>query len=163
MTRVLYIVAGILLVITAGWYGYALFGRGDGLRSAEELSQDALQGGTPQVRERAALDLARHGERGRVYLRKVLAESKSPEVKTAVIQGLSAVRDFESMPRLLTMLDDPSEQVRANAGAAAARILGAEYPYVATDPPEKRAAVIQAIKRAYEVMKKNPPPMYRKG
>lgn len=162
MLRPLLIVAGILLVLVFGVYVYQFFGKSDGLRSPEELSRDALEAATPAAREQAALDLARSGDRGRQHLRDVLDKSKAPEVKAAVIQGLAGVRDFDSMPRLIQNLEDTSQRVRASANAAVVEILGADFYFRADDPPEKRAAAIQAIKREYERFKQKPPPMYRK-
>src|SRR5688500_3684473 len=98
MLKPLLIIAGLLAAITLGVYAQSFFSRPDGLRPPEVLTREALEGADPTVRERAALDLARSGEPARVHLRRVLAESKSPEVKAAVIQGLEALKDWASMP-----------------------------------------------------------------
>jgi hypothetical protein len=116
-------------------------GAGDGLRPPEELTRVALGDGTEAEKVRAALDLARSGEPGRAAMKKVLAESKSPAARAAVIQGLGELepRDLEIVPVLLKLVKDPREDawVRGRAAVAIGKILGHKFDY---QPDDRDAA-----------------------
>lgn len=129
--------------------------------SAEQLfavGQDS--GATQEQREKAILGLAKADKKGKEYLRELL---KSPDVeaKAAAISGLAECRDFESMPQLLDLLDDPSDNLRRRAASASMLILGRNYPYDAAAAASARAPVIALMRKEYQAMKKSPPPMYR--
>lgn len=140
--------AGFVIVVAL--VGVVLFlGSRSGLASAEELANRALNGATPEEQQRAALDLGRVGAAALEPLRRVLAESKTPEVRAAAIEGLLDLQDYTSVPIFLSLLDDPSPLVRGRAGVAVTQLLGRNFQYVAEDPPAKRSEAIQKMKRAY--------------
>lgn len=158
MLKPLLLIAIVLLVLTLGLYGYLYLWSGDRLRSPEELTRVALTGGSDADKEQAALDLARSGEAAREPLRRVLAESSNPDVRAAAIQGLGELRDGDSLPDLIKLLEDPSDKVRGRAGVAVGNIIGIDFRFNATDSQTGRAKAVKAIKQAYEAYKKNPPP-----
>lgn len=163
MSRPLLAVAGVLALATVVLYGWMFAASGDGLRPPDELAREALTATDPAVRERAALDLSRSGAKARGQMLRVVAESPIPEVRVAAIQGLETLRDFASGDTLFALLDDPSDKVRAAAGSALTRILGADFRYRATDPADKRQRAVKAMRAYYGKMKANPPPSSKKG
>jgi HEAT repeat protein len=157
----LYYITGGLFIVLIVAYAADLFSGAPRKAPPAELSNRALTGATAEERERAALELAEN-DAGISQMREVLAKSDSPRVKSAVIQGLGAQRDWESMPKLIDALSDPSEEVRDRAGSAVTVMLGVDYHFRAADPPQKRDAALKSIRKRYEAMAKSPPP-FAKG
>jgi len=151
----------VLLVVTIGVYVYRARSDTDRLDAPELLARRALTAPTVQEREKAALDLARSGPQALPHLRRVLAESDTPVVRAAVIEGLGGQRDWPSMPQLLDALEDDDLQVRGRAGVAVSRILGLEFFFQADDPFEQRQPVVGEMRACYEAMQKSPPPQYK--
>ena len=63
---------------------------------------------------------------------------------------LGAMRDEDSMPCLLTAMEDEDPVIRGRAGAAVQKIMKADYYFRAEDPPKRRAEVLAEIKRVWE-------------
>jgi hypothetical protein len=156
MRNWLFTVFAILLVLTAGYYTYSFFWGGERLPPPEELARRALEAGSPEEQEKAALDLARSGEPAREHLRRVLAETRSPQVRAAVVEGLGALRDWESMPKLLDLLGDPDVKVRGRAGVAVTSLLGQDFSFRADDSADKRARIIRDMRSTYNKLQKAP-------
>lgn len=161
MNKPLLLVAAGMALVTAAVYGIAFMTGGSGLRSPEQLAKIALTGGDIREKEQAALDLERSGEAARVHLRSVLEKSQDPEIRVICIRGLQGLKDWYSMPTILAGLEDPNEQVRIVAYGAVSDLIGRTYVYKYDDSPDLRARSIKQIRKAYEVMNKNPPPHYR--
>lgn len=160
MAKWLVSITVLLALVTGGVYVFRHTGP-EGLDSPEKLAARALTAATVAERERAALDLARSGPAALPHLRRVLAESDTPPVRAAVIEGLGALRDWPSMPHLLGAVEDDDRLVRGRAAVAAGRILGLEFFFQTDDPPEHRQAVVGEMKACYEAMRKSPPPQYK--
>ena len=137
--------------------------------SPDELAQKALEAATPEEQELAALELASVAndeqlssqlrEEARKHLRRVMAESQSPAVRLACIQGLASVWDYESMPVFLDALDDKSDLIRSSAAAAVERMMSADFDvfgYRYNDPPGQRAAAIKRIRQDWEKRRDSP-------
>jgi HEAT repeat protein len=152
----------ILLLTGAGALAWVYWPRSGRAQTPEQLAQQALSGDNPVVQQRAASQLSsyRHAQAA-PPLRQVLKEARHPDVRAAAAQGLGDVQDFQSVPELLRLCDDPSLLVRGRAGAAVTNIIGMDFFFQADDPPEKRKAVIDSMRRAYEQMRRYPPPEYR--
>jgi HEAT repeat protein len=152
----------ILLLTGAGALAWVYWPREKRANTPEQLAEQALAGDNPIVQQRAATQLSgyRHAEAA-PPLRQVLKEARHPDVRAAAAQGLGDVQDFQSVPELLRLCDDPSPLVRGRAGAAVTNIIGMDFFFNANDPPEKRKAVIESMRRAYEQMRRFPPPEYR--
>lgn len=160
MQRPLQIVLGVLVVLTLAYYTYAFF-TGDRANSPEALARTALEGSSPEEKTQAALDLAALGKEAAGPMRDVLSASNEPTVRAAMIEGLAALRDWQSMPQFIEALGDDSTVVRGRAGRAVSRLLGVDFHYSATAPAPERARKIKEIQEAYETMNKNLPPQYR--
>jgi hypothetical protein len=110
--------------------------------SAQELARRALGAATVEEQEQAAIELARRGKESVELLRSVLLESRTPEVRAAVVQGLGHQRDVDSLSHLIDAMEDPSPLVRGRAGVAVMLIVGLEVPFSADDPPEERQKAV---------------------
>lgn len=128
-------------------------------RTPEELAQIALNGEASDTeRQKAALELGQVGKGNEQLLQQVLVESQTPEVKAAAIEAIGELKHWESMPKLLDALDDPSPLVRGRAAAIATSMLGIDFGFRAGDPPDKRALAIKGMKRLYQDMLNSPSP-----
>ena len=125
-------------------------------RLSPEAAADIAISGTPEEQERALLDLTRRGKPALPSLRRVAAESKNPGVRANALQALGGLNDIESMPMLLSAMEDDDVMVRGRAGSAATMILGADYFFRAEDPPQKRKAILGAMRKSYQQLLKNP-------
>ena len=70
------------------------------------------------------------------------------------VQRLGELRDFESMPIVIDAMND-SRQVRESAAIAAREIVGAGIKFRSYDPPEKRRAEMQSVRRLYDLAQQN--------
>ena len=82
--------------------------------------------------------------------RQQLRSGRTPELRAAAAAALGAIRDVQSMPDLLTAMEDPNEKLRARAGVAVQKILRADFYFRAGDPPQKRQQTLQRIKAHWE-------------
>lgn len=73
----------------------------------------------------------------------------------AAADALGRVRSVASVETLLAQLDSPSERVRRSAAAAIVRIWQIDHGFVATDPPDKRRALIEGMRHHWEVYKQS--------
>ena len=137
--------------------------------SPDDLAQKALKAATPEEQESAAVELAAVAndeelqpqlrEKAKINLREVLAQSQSPPVQAACIQGLSSQWDYESMPVFLDGLDHESDLIRGRAAAAVERMMSVDlggFGYHYTDPPAKQAPAIKRIRQDWEKKRDSP-------
>lgn len=87
---------------------------------------------------------------------------RQPEVRALAAQAAGAAGDWESMPRLMELLDDEDVVVRARAGVACARLIGMDFGHDPRATPAERAATRAQIAKVYAAMRHNPPPQYRR-
>jgi HEAT repeat protein len=157
MRRNLLIVLGVLVAAAAALYGRRWLGSGrEDLGSPQALAEEALQAPTLKQRESAARRMVRIGKPAAQHLRRVLVESKTPEVRAACIQGLATHWDYDGMPALLDALEDESPLVRGRAGAAVEKMLGADFGFRFDDPPEKRAKSVNTLRQEWARMQNSP-------
>ncbi len=149
MQRGLWTVLAVVVALATVFYTWRFF-TSERLLSPKELADTALMADDPQQRESAAAQLIRHGGLARNELRRVLVESDTPEVRAACIQSLAALQDYESMGAMLDALEDSSAMVRARAGQAVDRLLGANYGFRYSDPPAQRAAQVKFLRKEWE-------------
>lgn len=142
------VVAVMVLLIYAWFYGWF---RGE--PSPSRLEHRALNAPTAEQRQAAASELAGMGGQAREHLQRTYRQSTEPKVRAASVLGLGAQRDYENIELLFEAAQDDSVEVRRNAGVALGKMLGVDMGFRANDPPEKRAAVLQGMRRAYEEMK----------
>ena len=151
----------ILILTGAGALAWVYWPRSTrALDTPEELAAQALTGDNAIVQTRAAAQLSTQG--ATPQLRVVMAQTRDPEVRATAAQALGDLEDFQSVPELLRLCDDPSALVRGRAGSALTNILGMDFFFKADDPPKQRAAAIESMRRAYDQMRRSPPPKYRK-
>jgi hypothetical protein len=150
------ITAGILLAVLVVVYAWMYWPSSSGTASPEELAEVALNSSDQQEQVTAAKELSDLGEPAIEQLRRVLAESDIPGVRAAVITGLANQRDYDSMPKLLDALEDPSLLVRSRAGATVRRMLPTDHGFGAADPPERRAEVVKRLRAEWERFRESP-------
>jgi hypothetical protein len=122
-------------------------------RSPEELAELALTADSPDERDKAAAELIMWGDVAIPQMRQVLDQSKTPEVRAAMIQGLAQQWDFDSMPTFLDAMDDESLVVRSRAGGAVQRLLQGDYGYRADDPPKTRERAVKSSRREWDMLR----------
>lgn len=111
----------------------------------------------PQVREAGMIALGRLGRKtDPEVLAQALQADPSPEVRAAAARWIGLVRYWEGMPALIQGMNDPSEQVRRDAGAAVRQLWERDFLYRADDPPEKRARVVEFIRQEWEGYQNSP-------
>jgi len=140
-------VLGVAVLVLAAILCWRLFSREPTPRTPEELVQIALSGASEDEREEAALELARHSDQPLVELRRVFDETDSRRVQAVAMHGLGRVRDWESIPKLIELMESDSEFLRGRAASAVNQIAREDFGFRANDPEKKR---IQAIKRIEE-------------
>ncbi len=118
--------------------------------------QPALAVPVDEAARQAARDLIQHGRNARGVAGRTLEQYRGndPEVLIALIQATAKAGDWESVPRLVELMEHPDVRVRGKAGAAVCIIMGADYGFRAEDPPQKRREAIRLINQIYPTMKK---------
>jgi hypothetical protein len=154
-SSVLLLVAGVLLAAVALVYGWPRLFPGTTKRTPEELAKIALTADTAAVREAAAVELIPRGEPAVAVMRRVLDQSDKPEVRSAMIQGLSAVWDIDCMPLFFAAMDDDALAVRTSAAAAVRKVLLNVGSYREDDPPEMRKAEIEECREDWAKLRKS--------
>lgn len=144
-------VVGVGVLIRSQSHDGKTFSPEDNERTALDPSNDLAR------RERAALDLGNGDKDAIPKAREILNKATEPQVKAAAISSLAQLKDWDSMPVLLKLLDDPNEAVRARAGMAVNLMLGRNYGFKANDPPEVRATAAASMREGYRSMGKNNP------
>lgn len=110
----------------------------------------------PEVREASLVALGRMGERASAHLLiNRLQQDPSADVQAAAADAIGRIRSVPSMETLFERLDSPSERVRRNAAAAIIRIWQFDHGFVASDPPEKRRALVEGMRRHWEMYKQS--------
>jgi hypothetical protein len=130
--------------------------------SLEEMTHAALEGSDPQdadYQEKAAArlvmragQLPKTGPRNAAqpYLTRLLMESKNPAVRAEGMRGLSQIRDYQSVPTMLELLNDPSPQVRRAAGLAIEGLIQAARKFNADATPEERKKEIEQLRAMWK-------------
>lgn len=152
--KILLAVAIVLLPAVLGAYWWAFFRSPSSFRSPGTLERLALGDDDPQVRQEAAVELARHPDKPLAHLRRVFEKSDDPQVRAAVALGLGHLEDWESMPALLDALESNSAKVRANAALSVNKMLGIDYRFRGDAPANERERKIKAMRAMYEHMNK---------
>jgi len=157
MGNALKVTAVSLAIVLLVVYGWLYLPRSEKTTSPEELARQALQAETAEEQERAAIELAQlSGPAALEQLRRVLGESRVPQVRAVCILALGAVRDYESMDLLLCALEDESLLVRGRAGVAVTRMIGRDYHFRPHESAERRAAVVKKIREYWQLMDGSP-------
>ncbi|MHC4181327.1 MAG: hypothetical protein ACYSWU_27840 [Planctomycetota bacterium] len=121
-----------------------------------EVLQDRILN-SPSVKERAAAarEMVYHGPAARPQVNRVLDQYKGnePEVMVPLLQASMKTGAWQSLPKLFKLMEHPDPRIRGKAGAAASKIMGADYYFRADDPPQERAKVLARMKDIYEQMK----------
>ena len=150
MARWLQIAAGVSVAALALVYGFRFLSCNRPI-SADKLAEQALTDPAPEQQQQAAATLvALPQEARREPLRRLVRESTSPQVRATAILGLAGQWDYDSMPRMLELLDDPSPDVRAAAGSAAQRLMSVDFGFRGTDSPEKREVAAAQLRKQWE-------------
>jgi len=152
-TIVLLVVLGLMILVVAWVF---LPGRHD--PTAQELTEAALHGGTPDAQEQAAVRLEalasktpRTGTRNPIQplLCRLLNESDNPGVRAAGMRGLAAIWDYECVPKMFELLTDPSPQVCGTAARSLGRLISAEVKFDANAPTEDKAKKVERIREQW--------------
>jgi hypothetical protein len=151
-----------ILVLLAGGVAIRFAMSRPAVESPEKLTELALHASTPDEEEKAAVRLEAmasktHGRGTRnaiqPYLVRMLNESTTPGVRSAAMRGLASIWDYEYVPQMLDLLNDPSPQVRSTAAMSASRLVQATIDYDASAPPEQRAPAEKKLRDTWEKFK----------
>ena len=114
----------------------------------ERLNSDA----SVDEKVEAARGFVRHGEAARREVRAALQQHEvyEPPVVAPLLDATMKNRDYRSMPVVLELLEHPDPQVRGRAGAAARRIMGADFGYRANAPVQEREEIIAVMREDYK-------------
>jgi len=121
------VAGGALLLAGLALYLAITSDPADQIAPPDVLVDMALNGKTLEEREQATVDLARSTNPEAIAgLRRVLAESRYPEIQACAIQGLGFKKDIDSMPSFLKIVKEESQPnlVRGRASLAILKILG---------------------------------------
>jgi len=142
------VLLGIVVVLAVGIYFLFLSPREVSL---DALAETSVKGPALEDRVRAASTLSLvQGGKARGHLRKVLAETKDPEVQIVAIQYLGAELDGDSLRLFYDALASPELRVRIAAHAAAIRYLGALPPDIAYRPNSPAGELQVAVRKLKE-------------
>ncbi len=119
------------------------------LEELREVLENGPSGGTTYEIAQARADAADrlgtwHGEE----IRQALAGGNPEEARRA--QREAVARAAPTMSLLFAVMDDDNPMVRARAGAAARKIMNADYGFRADDPPARRRGCTTEMKRDWE-------------
>ncbi len=152
MSKNFVIVAGVLLVVAAAYFGWGgLFAERSS--SPQELAQTAIEADSADERETAVAQLSGLGRESTEHLQRVLAKGNSPAVRATAIQGLAKQWDYDSMDPIIDALNDDDPLVRGRAGRAVERMLGMQFGLRHDAPVEEREAKIKLVRTAWQEMK----------
>jgi len=127
------------------------------LEPPEVLEEQVLSAPDTEQKAYAARQLVRHGVQARPQIRRLLREyhENEPEVMVPILEAAGKARCWQDLPRLFELMEHPDPRIRGKAGAAARTIMGADYGFRATDPPEKRAKDLARMKAIYREMRQD--------
>jgi len=129
--------------------------------SPATLATQALSAKTPKERKDAVGELTMVTNRAQAVaaLRRVVKESKDPEVLVTALNGLANQNDSESLPLFFTAMGNPDLSVRQAAYKHVLQSYGGNLPadlvYDPNGSPESRQMVVQGLLEYF----KNPPPL----
>jgi HEAT repeat protein len=84
-------------------------------------------------------------------LLKLFLTETSPQTRAAAANALGKLQYWPAVEPLLEALEDESVTVRGAAGAAIRKILGLDFGFRASDPPQKRAADAARIREHWKL------------
>jgi hypothetical protein len=148
--RPLYVVAAILAVLVAAYYGCWLWASGRPTLSPAVLAERALAAPTEDERQRATVDLAGMGSAGLADLRRLLQQSKDPAVRASSAQALGDLRDYESIDLLMQFLDDETPLVRARAQTALSHLLRRDLHFPVEGSASERSQAAAGVRKTWE-------------
>jgi hypothetical protein len=139
---VLFAISGLLAAILAARF----FLNRQPIESPQELTELALRAGSASYQEQAATRLEALADRTpgtesrnpvQPFLVRLLNESDNPGVRAASMRALAAIWDYQCMPKMLSLLEDSSLQVRDTAAQSVAKLIDVRFD--ANASPEQRA------------------------
>jgi hypothetical protein len=159
--KILFTVAGGLVVLVAAYWGWRLLKPAPKKATPQQLAETALNpSAPPEKRQEAAAELAQFSPReapaAPQEMTRVYHESREPEVKAVVIQGMASNWDYDSIDTLFAAMDDESLLVRARAHAAVVHLLEVDAGYRADAPREERLAKIKMYRDDWAKYKHSP-------
>lgn len=148
---VYYVIIGLGIlwgaVLLARWLWF-----GDRLAPPSVLADRILNAPSADEKISAARDMVRHGPAARSEMDRVLAgfRSDDPAVMVAVFEAAASAKCWRNLPKLFEWMEHPDARVRGKAASAVSAIMGADYFFRASDPPEQRAETLARIKMVYQ-------------
>lgn len=118
------------------------------------LEEQVRSATSTEQKVEAARQLVRHGPQASPQIGRLLREYRAdePEVMVPLLEAAGKARRWQELPRLFELMEHPDVRIRGKAGAAARVIMGADYGFRATDPPQKRAEDLARMKAIYREM-----------
>ncbi|MEI8372042.1 MAG: HEAT repeat domain-containing protein [Planctomycetota bacterium] len=130
------------------------------MESPAELARQALNADSPEKQRQVAVKLQMRaaslpytGTRNEAqpYLKSVFEESKNPEVRIACMHGFATLWDYECVPTMLDLMDDPSLPVSSMAANTLLKLMGVLPSFNPNAPPEKRKAATVRIREMWKI------------
>ena len=81
------------------------------------------------------------------------SHDSDPQVRVYLLQAVTVIKDWRSLPEIFAAMEDPDAIVRGRAAAAAMKIMDSDSGFRADDPPEKRKKVLATIRHDAEALK----------
>mgnify|MGYP000454058467 CR=1 FL=1 len=149
---------GAVLLVRWLWFG-------DRLAPPSVLADRILNAPSAEEKISAAHDMVRHGPVARAEMDRVLATFRTddPAVAVAVFDAAAAAKCWRSLPKLFDWMEHPDARIRGKAGSAVSVIMGADYFFRASDPPEKRAETLARIKMVYQRLQPELEAIFERG
>ena len=152
----LYAVLGVLIVIAGVrlWIHWQHH-----VESPQELLDLALRPGNPDDQERAAAKLEALAGKSRgtesrnpvqPFLVRLLNESDNPGARAAAMRGLATIWDYQCMPKMLDLMQDPAPRVRQAAAQAATKLIEFDVHFDSNASVEQRAEAVKRLRAAWE-------------
>ena len=152
----------VILVLLAGGVVVRFLMSRPVVESPAKLTEMALHASSPDEQEKAAIRLVAlasktHGTGTRnsvqPYLVRLFNESTNPGVRSAAMRGLATIWDYEYVPQMLDLLNDPSPQVRSTAAESVCRLVQVTIDIDANAPVEQRAPAEKKLRDTWEKFK----------
>ena len=151
--KILYAVLAVLAAIVA----FRFFFSGERIETGQELTEIALGGDSRENQEQAATRLETlagktpgTGPRNAVqpFLARLLTESDNPGVRAAAMRALASIWDYDCLPKMLDLVEDPVLQVRDTAAQSVARLIDVRFD--ASASPEARAKAAKGLREKWK-------------
>jgi len=128
---------------------------------AEQLTTEIVESNDKAMRLAAIRKLGNQGRAARPEVARAFASVKTKidggeepdeQVVITMVQAVAATDDWQSLPSLFDLMEHPNARIRGKAGAAAQKLLGADYFWRANMPRRERQKLIDQMREEFGFM-----------